>query len=152
MDDIPLFNSESFVASKPKLQMKFYNDFSSTQIFRQFLQNDTKDNFPYFYKIENNRKNALNFNARQSYLISRTSSLDISKYMHSRSTCNKLLNYNNKSAIESLRKIDISQNNPGKSENNANLNDKSSKDKTKSILINFQNLNFFIVLINIYKF
>jgi hypothetical protein len=52
MDDIPLFNSESFVASKPKLQMKFYNDFSSTQIFRQFLQNDTKDNFPYFYKIE----------------------------------------------------------------------------------------------------
>lgn len=85
MDDVPLFNSESFIANKHKNYKNFFADFCSTQVFRQFLQNDSKENFPYFYKIEKQNKNAINHNSRQSCFTPRTSVLDISKFTHLRS-------------------------------------------------------------------
>jgi len=135
MEEIPLFNSESFVANKPTIQKKFFNDFSSTQIFRQFLQNDSKENFPYFYKIETQKKNSININARQSCFIPRTSSLDISKYIHLRTTSNNSISLNNKNINESFRTSDLSQNSIRYTESSIKINEKYSKEKYKSKFI-----------------
>jgi len=88
MDEIPLFNSESFIANKHNRHKKFFADFCSTQIFRQFLQNDSKETFPYFFKIENQNKKAISSNCRQSCFLPRTSVLDVSKFIHIRSISN----------------------------------------------------------------
>jgi len=132
MEDFPLFNTESFVANKPKVQKKFFSDFSSTQIFRQFLQNDSKENFPYFYKIENKIKNEINSNSRQSCFTPRTSNLDVSKYFHVRSHSNNLLDIKNQVKVDETSRInDISG--ARKSESNLTIKDLNKVDQSKSI-------------------
>jgi hypothetical protein len=81
-EDIPLFNKESFIENKSKNQKKFYNDFTSTQIFLQFLQTDSRENFTYFHKIDTINKNQLNTNSRKNTFIPKIVDLDISKYFH----------------------------------------------------------------------
>jgi len=141
MDDIPLFNSESFIANKSNPHKIFFEDFCSTQIFRQFLQNDSKENFPYFYKIENQKKNAIYSNNRQSCYMPRTSVLDVSKFIHIRANSNNFLlqkaqaelPINNN--VQSLVGIKISDN------INEKNKDKKEKEKSKSEIFF---LNFFI--------
>ena len=146
MDEIPLFNSESFIANKAKDQKKFYSDFSSTQIFRQFLQNDSKENFPYFFKIENQNRKTINSNTRQSSFIPRTSNLDISKFIHIRSNSNNLIASKN----QNEGNIIIDKQNPvgirHAKNNNEILNEKQQKSKSK-LLINIQFLNENFILI-----
>lgn len=134
MDEVPLFNTESFIANKLNTQKKFFADFCSTQIFRQFLQNDSKENFPYFYKIENQNKKAIHSNSRQSCLIPRTSVLDVSKFMHFRSHSNNMSVGKDKE--EKFRNSDelVGVRFSGNSSNNSDLkkNEKKQKEKSKS--------------------
>lgn len=51
IDKIPIFNSKSFVISKPSNQFRFYEDITATHIFKYFLQISTEDNFSYFEKL-----------------------------------------------------------------------------------------------------
>lgn len=113
MDDIPLFNCEGFVANKFKEHKKFYSDFTSTQIFRQFLQNDSKENFPFFYKILNQNKMNISHNVRYSNYIPKTATPDISKFHHIRSCSNNL------DAVKI--KLDSAQTNSGNDSNNSNI-------------------------------
>lgn len=54
-DDLPDFDSEHFIAIK-KDYKEFYSEFCQTQIFRQFLQNDNEQAYPYFSDMENKLK------------------------------------------------------------------------------------------------
>lgn len=134
MEDIPLFNSESFIANKHNSHKKFFADFCSTQVFRQFLQNDSKENFPYFYKIcDKQNKHAINSNGRQSCFTPRTSVLDVSKFGHIRSNSNNLCALKEKGGFRNsdaqvtlgLRISDIS----------LKTNDKKDKEKAKSKIL-----------------
>ncbi len=51
IDKIPIFNGKSFIASKPKSFNKFYDEITSTHIFKYFLQISTNENFVYFEKL-----------------------------------------------------------------------------------------------------
>ncbi len=66
IDDIPNFDSENYVQFKKENQ-DFYMDFCETQIFRQFLQNESDDYFKYFYKLQSNlnEKNKKNIFSKQ---------------------------------------------------------------------------------------
>lgn len=148
LEDIPLFNTESFIENKPKSHRKFYTDFTATQIFLQFLQTDNKENFPYFHKIDQINKNHLNQNSRKNTYIQKTADLDISKYFHlngnsSRGSVASMDKY----LVESLRANSLG---------NASLQDKkeskkekektgasnSNKDKRNSDTFSMNNLNF----------
>lgn len=51
IDDIPLFNVDSYLATRNYIDKDFFNELSGTQIFRQFLQYDCKEKFSYFYEL-----------------------------------------------------------------------------------------------------
>ena len=104
MDEIPLFNTDEFISNKPKNQKKFFEEFTSTQIFTQFLQTDTKEYFPYFIKIENQIKNKIKNHLSFSNLIPKNYNLDVSKFYHILSNSQEII-VNNKIKIYEPEKI-----------------------------------------------
>ena len=51
IDDLPLFNKNSFISLKSVQDRKFYEEFTETQIFNQLVQSKCNEIcFPYFYK------------------------------------------------------------------------------------------------------
>jgi uncharacterized protein YbcV (DUF1398 family) len=50
IDDSNYFNSQSYVSSRPEKFQQFYNELTSSGIFRHFLNNKS-DSFPYFDKM-----------------------------------------------------------------------------------------------------
>jgi hypothetical protein len=51
LDDIPLFNSDSYISQRPKNSKLFCGEFIQTQIFRNFLQCEEREEFSYFKKV-----------------------------------------------------------------------------------------------------
>jgi hypothetical protein len=152
-EDIPLFNKESFIENKLKSQKKFYNDFTSTQIFLQFLQTDSKENFSYFHKIDTINKNQININSRKNTFIPKMADLDISKYFHlSTNSSNRcsIVSMDNM-LIDSLRENSFYIDNKNKDNNNKDKdkdkdNKKKSNKKIEKVKINsdtFSIKNFF---------
>lgn len=58
IDDSNYFNSQSFVSSRPEKFQIFYNDLTSSGIFRHFLNNKS-DSFPYFDKMSSRYVNSI---------------------------------------------------------------------------------------------
>jgi len=77
LDDVPLFNVEGYIINRNSKDKEFYNEFSQTQIFRQFLQNNLKEQYPYFLKLTSsnnykiNKKESVKSNSVQSKLSTR---------------------------------------------------------------------------------
>jgi hypothetical protein len=64
IDDIPVFNTESFVLNRHQKDSNFYSELTETQLFNLFLQTDVKECFPFFFKLNErpfilNRSNSL---------------------------------------------------------------------------------------------
>lgn len=51
IDKTPIFDIKAFVSLKPALHSSFYEEITSTHIFKYFLQSTCEDIFPYFEKL-----------------------------------------------------------------------------------------------------
>jgi hypothetical protein len=49
LENIPLFNKESFFKTKSKKDIEFYDKVIESQYFNYFIQKETKENYPFFY-------------------------------------------------------------------------------------------------------
>lgn len=89
IDGIAYFNSEGFLKKRPEKFAEFYSELFETLLFRQFLQADSKEAFPYFFKQmklmkDNNsaasrskRSNSIKSKMSTASLLSKRSSLEI---------------------------------------------------------------------------
>jgi hypothetical protein len=50
IDGIAYFNTEGFLKRRPEKDADFYSELFETLLFRQFLQADVKESYPYFFK------------------------------------------------------------------------------------------------------
>ena len=57
IEEVPIFNTQNFLESKPDKEKAFYSEFTETQIFRNFLQFEPKEYFPYFFNQIEKYKN-----------------------------------------------------------------------------------------------
>jgi hypothetical protein len=73
IDDVPVFNTESFVLNRPTKNADFYTELTETQLFNLFLQSDVKECFPFFFKL-NERPSLLN---RSNSLCKRSVSVSL---------------------------------------------------------------------------
>lgn len=128
IDDVPNFDSESFVDYK-KEYYDFYMEFSQTQIFRQFLQNDYDDCYQYFYKIINKIKyeNKKNIFSRQ--YLEKCNLLGSDKARRRSNSNNNFIN-----RINSKNFIDF--NNDSENFNNNEMNKKNKNAFNKHVIIN----------------
>ena len=51
LDNVPLFNKDSFFSTKSLKEKDFYDKLVESQNFNFFLQQDSKESFPYFYDL-----------------------------------------------------------------------------------------------------
>ena len=49
LENIPLFNKDSFFKTKSKKDIEFYDKVIESQYFNYFIQKETKENYPFFY-------------------------------------------------------------------------------------------------------
>jgi hypothetical protein len=59
LDNVPLFNMESFFATKVPKEKEFYEKLVESQNFNFFLQQDLKEVFPYFYDLCMKKNNSI---------------------------------------------------------------------------------------------
>ena len=78
LEDVPLFNSESYVSQRDKGHKDFCTEFCQTQIFRNFLQCEGREEFNYFKNIVSDltsQKESRNHKRSNSISAKRTSTL-----------------------------------------------------------------------------
>lgn len=81
IDDVPLFNTESFLKNKPEKQKNFLNELTQTQNFQLFLQ--TKENYPFFDKICTRNNSTMVLRRESKKTLNRSSSVNKSELVRS---------------------------------------------------------------------
>jgi len=51
INDLPIFNTNTFIANRDDKEKGFYQDLVSTQLFQQFIEDNCKETYPYFFKL-----------------------------------------------------------------------------------------------------
>lgn len=128
IDEVPLFNTESFLKNRPEKDSKFYDELVQTQIFRQFLQNDAKETYPYFYRL------TLRYTGSKIRNSNRSNSVTGRKSTLRSFSQNKIQNTNNSGIIKTLLNNEKNDNN-GKSQNTLNIIDNKSSDSIESLVL-----------------
>lgn len=67
IDGIAYFNTEGFLKRKPEKNADFYSELFETLLFRQFLQAEVKEAFPYFFKKMNQMKEDSVMNSKTTH-------------------------------------------------------------------------------------
>ena len=143
IDEIPLFNSESFIKSKIHEDKAFYEEFVSTQIFQSFLQSKQTKETVFNYKLKNN------LSTRNRIY----DDLHINNEFSNNNNSNYCIDYFNKDPIHSDREINYNKINLMTINNNFNYESENvdycsikeiNIDLKKIIAINkYYNINYF---------
>jgi hypothetical protein len=157
VDDVPVFNTESFLSNRPEKDKDFYSELTETQIFNHFLQSEAKDSFPFFYKI-NERLSYNLWGGRGENKSDKTRSSSITAR---RSTLSKLLNdegveqnykdlilnsYLKESQVRNLS-IVSNFNDTGSSHSGNQVKNSSSckKETLQDLILNYENSETYLI-------
>lgn len=157
VDDLPVFNTESFVSNRPEKDKHFYLELTETQIFNHFLQSEAKECFPFFYKI-NER---LSYNLWQGRGDSKSEKTRSSSITARRSTLSKLLNdegveqnykdliinsYLKESQVRNISIVSPFNDAASSHSGNQGKNSSSSKKETlQDLILNYQNSETYLI-------
>lgn len=164
VDDLPVFNTESFVSNRPEKDKHFYSELTETQIFNHFLQSEAKECFPFFYKI-NER---LSYNLWEGRGDSKPEKTRSSSITARRSTLSKLLNdegveqnykdliinsYLKESQVKNISQLcpfndfnDAASSHSGNQAKNSSKPGKNGKKETlQDLILNYQNSETYLI-------
>jgi hypothetical protein len=157
VDDLPVFNTESFVSNRPEKDKHFYSELTETQIFNHFLQSEAKECFPFFYKI-NER---LSYNLWEGRGDSKSEKTRSSSITARRSTLSKLLNdegveqnykdliinsYLKESQVRNISIVSPFNDAASSHSGNQGKNSSSSKKETlQDLILNYQNSETYLI-------
>ena len=133
IDNLPLFNTDSFLINRPSKYKTFFTELTQSQIFRQFLHNDNMHPRIYFEKMCNRFSGSIN-------LVKRSSSKTIRK-ISSVKNCNLLnINSDNTTTVSISPNIYVNKNNVSDTVNDSDSKITLENSQCKLKILIFLNL------------